>query len=208
MIVAQEVVQVLQKETVTLGSDEINNAKTDINSTNTSSTQTNNINTSSQKTNSTVKNSKTTKESGDVVTDEVDENNDFTYQIEDDDEVTLCKFNNTELKMIVIPETITYDGEKLEVTAIDDEAFKACKNLTKIVIEKNVEEIGDRAFKGCSKLKNIEIKTTKLTKKKIGKNAFKGISKKAVFKCPKKQLKNYKKWIKKVGAPNQAKFTK
>lgn len=51
------------------------------------------------------------------------------------------------------------------------------------------------AFKGCKKLKKVTIKAAKL--KSIGKNAFKGIYKKATFKVPKKQLKKYKKLIKK-----------
>ena len=47
-----------------------------------------------------------------------------------------------------------------------------------------------------------------LQKLKIGKNAFKGIDKKAKFKVPKKKLKEYKKKIKKSGAPKKSKITK
>ena len=48
------------------------------------------------------------------------------------------------------------------------------------------------------KLKNIKFKSTKVPK--IGKNAFKRISKKAVFKVPKKVRKKYKKKLnKKIG---------
>lgn len=52
-------------------------------------------------------------------------------------------------------------------------------------------------FAGCSKLKKITIKSTKL--KKIGKNAFKGINKKAVIRIPKSKNKTYKKLLKKGG---------
>ena len=44
-------------------------------------------------------------------------------------------------------------------------------------------------------MKKVTIKAAKL--KSIGKNAFKGIYKKATFKVPKKQLKKYKKLIQK-----------
>ena len=135
-------------------------------------------------------------------------NADFEYEIDEDDEVMYCSPNNLDVKVIIIPDTVIIDGETYEVTSIDDDAFKNCKNLTKVVIGRNITEIGDRAFKGCSKLKNIEIETTELTKKSIGKNAFKGIGKKATFKFPKKVYKKYKKWIKRVGAPVNARYKK
>ena len=47
-------------------------------------------------------------------------------------------------------------------------AFKKCKNLTSITIEKNVSKIGSKAFYNCKKLKNIKIKSKKLTLKKVG----------------------------------------
>ena len=41
----------------------------------------------------------------------------------------------------------------------------------------------------------------------VGKNAFKGISSKAVFKCPSKQLKaTYKKLFTTAGAPKKASY--
>ena len=58
-------------------------------------------------------------------------------------------------------------------------------------IGKNVQTIEDNAFNGCKNLKSITIKSTVL--KKIGKNAIKGIYKKAVIKVPKKQYNKYKK---------------
>jgi hypothetical protein len=76
------------------------------------------------------------------------------------------------------------------------------------VIPKKVKKIGKKAFYGCKKLKTITIKTTKLKKSTIGSKAFKGIYKKAKFKCPKSKLKNYKKWLKKAGAPKKAKYKK
>ncbi len=108
-----------------------------------------------------------------------------------------------------IPDTITLsDGIVAQVTEIDSNAFKKCKKIKKVIIGKNVSKVRKNAFGGCKNLKTIIVKSTKLTKNSFGKNAFKGINKKATFKCPKKQFKNYKKWIKKAGAPKTAKYKK
>lgn len=85
------------------------------------------------------------------------------------------------------------------VTTIGDKAFYKCTALTKITIPSKVSKIGKSAFYGCKKLKTITIKTTKLTDKKVGSKAFKGIHSKAVIKVPKSKLKVYKKMLKKKG---------
>ena len=90
---------------------------------------------------------------------------------------------------------------------IGDNAFKNCKALKKFTIGKKVKSIGKQAFYGCKKLKTITVKSTKLTKKKIGKNAFKGISSSAVFKCPGSKLENYAKWFKSPGGAKKAAYT-
>ena len=90
---------------------------------------------------------------------------------------------------------------------IGDGAFQKCTALKSITIGKKVKKIGKNAFNGCKKLAKITIKTTKLTKKTIGKNCFKGVAAKAEFKCPKKQKKDYETWLKKPGnAPKAAVF--
>lgn len=131
-----------------------------------------------------------------------------TYEIMSDNTVMFAYVNTNTVKSYTVPATVTYNGKKYKVTCIFDEAFMDCSTLKKVTIGKNVDEIGDDVFKNCNNLKNIIIKSTKFTKGSIGKNAFKGISKKATFKCPKKQLKNYKKWIKKAGAPKTTKYKK
>ena len=85
-------------------------------------------------------------------------------------------------------------------------AFKGAKALAKITIAKTVNSIGKNAFNGCAGLKTITVKAEKLTTKNVGAGAFKGINKKATFKCPKKQLKAYKKLFVKKGAPKTCKF--
>ncbi len=111
-------------------------------------------------------------------------------------------------KKLVIPDTVVIDGVKYKIESIGVGAFKNNKDLTSVIIGKNVKKIGKKAFFGCKKLKSIIIKTKKLKKKSIGANAFKGINKKAKFKVPKKKLKLYKKLIKKAKAPKKCKITK
>ena len=73
-------------------------------------------------------------------------------------------------------------GKTYKVTAIKKNAFKNCKKLKKVIIHS----------------KNI---------KSIGKNAFKGIVKKAVFKVPDGKISKYKKLLKKSGAAKTIKVT-
>ncbi len=98
------------------------------------------------------------------------------------------------------------------VTTIGDKAFYKCTALTKITIPSKVKKIGKSAFYGCKKLKTITIKTSKLTTKNVGKNAFKGVGskyyKKVVVKVPKKKLKSYKTMLKKKGLNSKAKVKK
>ena len=92
---------------------------------------------------------------------------------------------------IVIPDYITINGVKCKVITIKKKALYKRTKLKKLTIGKNVQTIEDNAFNGCKNLKSITIKSTVL--KKVGKNAIKGIHKKAVIKVPKKQYKKYKK---------------
>lgn len=92
---------------------------------------------------------------------------------------------------IVIPDYITINGVKCKVVTIKKKALYKGRKLKKLTIGKNVQTIEDNAFNGCKNLKSITIKSTVL--KKVGKNAIKGIHKKAVIKVPKKQYKKYKK---------------
>ena len=80
-------------------------------------------------------------------------------------------FENSALRVIVIPEGVTeigaeafYGCEKLEkivlpstLTKIGDGAFDGCSALTELVIPPSVTSIGDRAFKGCSAVERVVI---------------------------------------------------
>ncbi|BBF45384.1 hypothetical protein lbkm_4151 [Lachnospiraceae bacterium KM106-2] len=71
-------------------------------------------------------------------------------------------------RKLTIPATVKISGYTYQVTSILDRAMNGCKKLTQIVVSSK------------------KIKT-------VGKNSFKGISKKAVIKVPKSMKKKYKK---------------
>ncbi len=91
-----------------------------------------------------------------------------------------------------------------KVTSISEKAFYKCTKLEKITIPKNVKSIGKSAFQGCKKLKNITIKTTKLTKKNVKKNAFKGIYSKAKIDVPNSKKKTYTSMLRSKGVSKNA----
>lgn len=113
---------------------------------------------------------------------------------------------NKKVTKITVPQTVTIDGITYKVTSIADKACQNCRKLKTVTIGSNVAKIGKSAFNGCKAIKTVTIKTTKLTAKSIGAKAFKGITKKATFKVPKKQKKAYKTIICKKGANKKAKF--
>ena len=111
--------------------------------------------------------------------------------------VTYLKPYNKFCKTANIKKSVKIAGATFKVTAINKNAFKNNKKLTKVTIGARVTKIGANAFYGCKNLKAITIKTSVL--KNIGGKAFKGINKKAKIKLPKKlkkkQVKKYKKMI-------------
>lgn len=100
---------------------------------------------------------------------------------------------------VKIPDKVTINGVSYKVTSVADNAFKNNDKIKKVVINKNITSIGKNAFSGCKNLKTITITSTKLTKKSIDKNAFKGISGKVVIKVPKGMKKKYKKLFRSKG---------
>ena len=101
------------------------------------------------------------------------------------------------------------DGKTIfRVTGIAKNAFRKNTKLAKVVFGGNLAKIGANAFSGCKNLKTIRIASTSLTKKSVGKNAFKGIHKKAVIKVPKKKLKAYRKFLKGKGQAKSVKIKK
>ena len=107
-------------------------------------------------------------------------------------------------KSFAVADYIKVNGIKFKVTAINKKAFYKNKKLKKVTIGKYIVSIGAKAFAGCKKLKKIKIKSKKL--KKVGKAAFKGISKKAIITTPKKLKKKYKKILRKKGVSKKSRF--
>ena len=108
------------------------------------------------------------------------------------------------VKAFKVPDTVTYEKQKYQVTEIADLALKGQGKLKKLTIGKNVSVIGKKACFGCKKLKKITIKSTKL--KKIGKRAFTGTHGNLVIKVPKKQKKTYRKLLQNKGMKKTAKI--
>lgn len=70
---------------------------------------------------------------------------------------------------IIIPDTITYNGESLKITGIRYGAFRDCRELTSVCIGENVQDIGSFAFDSCHNLQAVHIGKSV---KAIGYSAF------------------------------------
>lgn len=90
------------------------------------------------------------------------------YKIISENEATLVSLKNKKQASVRIPATIKYEGRTYKIISISNNAFYKNKRLKKIII------------------KSPYLKS-------IGKNSIKGIYKKAIIKCPKKQFRIYKK---------------
>ena len=58
---------------------------------------------------------------------------------------------------IVIPDSVSYDGETYRVASIGDNAFYDCRSLTSIELPAGLTSIGDYAFNGCAGLTSIDL---------------------------------------------------
>ena len=58
---------------------------------------------------------------------------------------------------VVVPNTVYYNGKTYRVTAIGENAFRTCFNLTSVTLPDNVTEIGNMAFYGNGKLTKVYI---------------------------------------------------
>lgn len=112
------------------------------------------------------------------------------YKVTSSNKVTYTGTTDKKSKKITIPNTVVIRGKTYKVTAVGGNVCKVNKKVTQVIIGKNVTVIAPKAFYKKKTLKSIIFKSVKITK--IGRNAFKGINKKAVFKVPKKAKKKYK----------------
>lgn len=58
---------------------------------------------------------------------------------------------------IIIPTTVTHNGQEYYVVGIGDYAFYGCGNVTSVKMPETISSIGQYAFSGCKKLKEIHI---------------------------------------------------
>ena len=128
------------------------------------------------------------------------------YAISDDLTAVVTGPARASLKKVVIPDTVKVNGKAMKVVGIEEQAFRKMKKLVAVTIGKYIKSIGKDAFSGCKKLKAITIRSTLLTKKNVKSGAFKGIHAQATVNCPKKKLKDYRKFLPKRGVPKTAKF--
>ena len=132
---------------------------------------------------------------------------DSTYKVTSTKSKTVSFYKGkADAKNISIPKTVKIQGKTYKVTSIASNAFKDNKKLTSVTVGANVTTIGSKAFYGCKNLKKITVKSTKL--KSVGKNALKGIHKKAVVKVPKSRFSKYKKLFKGKGQKKTVKIKK
>ena len=100
------------------------------------------------------------------------------YKVTSKKAVMLVSYKKPGAKKMNIPSTVRINGRQFKVTAIGANVCKGNKKLTTVTIGKNVKSIAAKAFYKNKNLKKINIKSVTIAK--IGKNAFKGIHKKAV----------------------------
>ena len=112
--------------------------------------------------------------------------------------------NKKKITSLTVKDKVEIEGVSCTVTEIGAKAFYNYKKLKSVTIGKNVVKIGKKAFMGCKQLKTIKIKGKLLSK--VGKNAWKGISKKAVMNVPKAKKREYKKLLAKKGQPKSVKM--
>ena len=74
-----------------------------------------------------------------------------------------------ELTEVIIPATVKIDGKTYDVTAIGENAFLSCYNLSEIKLSDKLKTIGDYAFFNCYKIKSITIPASV---EEIGEYAF------------------------------------
>ena len=154
------------------------------------------------------------------------------YKVTGKNTVTVNKYAKKNITKASIPATVKINGYTFKVTAIADSAFSGCSKLTKVTVGSNVRAIGNKSFYKCTKLTtftasstglnkigkeafsgdkklaNITLKTTKLKKSGVGKDAFKNIKKNATFKVPAKKVSDYKAIFKSKGAGKNIKVKK
>lgn len=87
------------------------------------------------------------------------------------------------------------------LSAIGASSFQGCTAMTSFSSKsKKLASIGTKVFYGNKKLGRVVLKTTKLTKKTVGKKAFQGIKKTCAFQVPGAKVRTYRQIFQAKGA--------
>lgn len=103
---------------------------------------------------------------------------------------------------VSIPATIKVSGATYDVIGIGKNALRQDPELKYLTIGKNVARIKANAFRDCKQLTKIVVNTTKLKSSMFGKNVVKGISKYAKIYVPRSKYSSYKKLFRNNGGSN------
>lgn len=76
------------------------------------------------------------------------------------DNIVMLVGQPSNINVVNIPSSVSYDGVKYTVTSISSSAFNGCGNLTSITIPGSVTNIYSKAFVGCNNLVNINYSGT------------------------------------------------
>ncbi|MDR2791755.1 MAG: leucine-rich repeat domain-containing protein, partial [Tannerellaceae bacterium] len=93
---------------------------------------------------------------------------------------TITGFNSTAVRAaeqtaLVIPATVSSGGVSYPVTAIGDNAFDACTDISALMLPSGITSVGKKAFRKCTGLTSVTFPATaSLTA--IGESAFEGCS--------------------------------
>lgn len=79
------------------------------------------------------------------------------FEVLSDSTAMVIQGDYSELKQVVIPDTVVIDGKEYIVTGIGDLAFNNCNKMISVKIPNSVVNIGKSAFKRCEKLKSVKL---------------------------------------------------
>lgn len=93
----------------------------------------------------------------------------INYELNNDD-MTACVAETPDASgNITLPEKLSYEGNQYVLTAIGEEAFSECSDITSVTIPESVTSIDGYAFERCTSLASVTIPSGVTS---IGKKAF------------------------------------
>ena len=140
----------------------------------------------------------------------VEASNGSTVNTSSTGKATVTSVEKTTKKEVSISSKVVVDGVKYTVTKIEAKTFANAPKATKVTLPSTITSLGAQAFTGAKSLKTIVIKSAKAVK--VNKDAFKSVNTKKmtikVTSMSKKELKAFKKQLKKAGFKGTVKLVK